>query len=269
MTFLQYAYGCIQDTESQVCAMQQRITAFREAPPPAHLVFILGVTNHWITLLAYKSGPKEWTNTCRAVEEHDCEPENIVWESGREKVALLYLDSNNVPVLGASDADILAHMHKKEKERVQRKGKGWSEWKRGVIFQAFVDQRQLVWMLADCLCGKVDLRGELLGSSWCRVLDSYEQSVVAFLDSREDSGLYVALLLQWLEAHYRPQTLKDTHVGMLCRLGPCWLGQRARERVKQWVEHCQSMLGCCSTGLVLVDLFASVVDQTATLILHN
>ena len=109
----------------------------------------------------------------------------------RGRIALLYFDPNNVPVLGASDADILAHMHKKEKDGVQRKGKGWSKWKWGVILQAFVDQRQLEWMLAECLCGKADLREELLGSSWCRVLDSYEQSVVTSLDSNEDGGLYV------------------------------------------------------------------------------
>ena len=257
--FLQYAYGCIQDTESQVCAAQARITMFREAPAPAHLVFILGVTNHWVTLLATKSGPGEQDRTSAVLGSDERE------RSGGEKISLIYLDSNNVPVLGASDADILALVHKKEKERVQRKGKGWSEWKRGVIYQAFVDQRALVSMLADCLCDNADLRGELLRVSWSRMLDSYDQNVFARLSSSEDTGLYVALLLHWLEGQYHPQTLRDTHLGMLHRLGPGWLGQGVRERVQLWVEHCRRILEGYTTGLTLVDLFVSVVDKTASL----
>lgn len=256
--FLQYAYGCIQDTESQVCAAQARITMFREAPAPTHLVFILGVTNHWVTLLATKSrvGDQRRTSTVLDSDEHE----------RSEKISMIYLDSNNAPVLAASDTDILALVRKKEKERVQRKGRGWSEWKRGVIYQAFVDQRALVSMLADCLCDNADLRGELLRVSWSRMLDSYDQNVVARLSSSEDTGLYVALLLHWLEEQYHPQTLRDTHLGMLHRLGPGWLGQRVRERVLLWVEHCQRMFEGYATGLTLVDLFVSVVDKTASLV---
>ena len=256
--FLQYAYGCIQDTESQVCAVQARITMFREAPAPTHLVFILGVTNHWVTLLATKCrvGDQRRTSTVLDSDEHE----------RSEKISMIYLDSNNAPVLAASDTDILALVRKKEKERVQRKGRGWSEWKRGVIYQAFVDQRALVSMLADCLCDNADLRGELLRVSWSRMLDSYDQNVVARLSSSEDTGLYVALLLHWLEEQYHPQTLRDTHLGMLHRLGPGWLGQRVRERVLLWVEHCQRMFEGYATGLTLVDLFVSVVDKTASLV---
>lgn len=261
LCFLQYAYGCIQDTEPQVCAVQARITKFREAPAPTHLVFILGVTNHWVTLLVTKSRRGEQCETSPALES-----DNTVRErSASEKISLIYLDSNNAPVLTASDVDLLGLVHKKEKERVQRKGKGWSEWKRGVVYQAFVDQRALVGMLADCLCDSGDLRGELLRVSWSRMLDSYDQSVGARLSGSKDTGLYVALLLHWLEGQYHPQTIRDTHLGMLHRLGPDWLGQKVRERVELWIQHCRRMLEGYTTGLGLVDLFASVVNQTASL----
>lgn len=261
LCFLQYAYGCIQDTEPQVCAVQARITKFREAPAPTHLVFILGVTNHWVTLLVTKSRRGEQYETSPALES-----DNTVRErSASEKISLIYLDSNNAPVLTASDVDLLGLVHKKEKERVQRKGKGWSEWKRGVVYQAFVDQRALVGMLADCLCDSGDLRGELLRVSWSRMLDSYDQSVGARLSGSKDTGLYVALLLHWLEGQYHPQTIRDTHLGMLHRLGPDWLGQKVRERVELWIQHCRRMLEGYTTGLGLVDLFASVVNQTASL----
>lgn len=261
LCFLQYAYGCIQDTEPQVCAVQARITKFREAPAPTHLVFILGVTNHWVTLLVTKSRRGEKCETSPALDL-----DNTVRErSASEKISLIYLDSNNAPVLTASDVDLLGLVHKKEKERVQRKGKGWSEWKRGVVYQAFIDQRALVGMLADCLCDSGDLRGELLRVSWSRMLDSYDQSVGARLSGSKDTGLYVALLLHWLEGQYHPQTIRDTHLGMLHRLGPDWLGQKVRERVELWIQHCRRMLEGYTTGLGLVDLFASVVNQTASL----
>ena len=387
LCFLQYAYGCIQDAEHQVCAVQARITKFREAPAPTHLVFILGVTNHWVTLLVTKSRRGEQCETSPALDSDNksrqgeqcetspaldsdnksrrgeqcetspaldsdnksrrgeqcetspaldsdnksrrgeqcetspaldsdnksrrgeqcetspaldsdnksrrgeqcetspaldsdnksrrgeqCETspvldsDNTVDDrSASEKISLIYLDSNNAPVLTASDVDLLGLVHKKEKERVQRKGKGWSEWKRGVVYQAFVDQRALVGMLADCLCDSGDLRGELLRVSWSRMLDSYDQSVGARLSGSEDTGLYVALLLHWLEGQYHPQTIRDTHLGMLHRLGPDWLGQKVRERVELWVQHCRRMLEGYTTGLGLVDLFASVVNQTASL----
>ena len=279
LCFLQYAYGCIQDAEHQVCAVQARITKFREAPAPTHLVFILGVTNHWVTLLVTKSRRGEQCETSPALDSDNksrrgeqCETspvldsDNTVHDrSASEKISLIYLDSNNAPVLTASDVDLLGLVHKKEKERVQRKGKGWSEWKRGVVYQAFVDQRALVGMLADCLCDSGDLRGELLRVSWSRMLDSYDQSVGARLSGSEDTGLYVALLLHWLEGKYHPQTIRDTHLGMLHRLGPDWLGKKVRERVELWVQHCRRKLEGYTTGLGLVDLFASVVNQTASL----
>ena len=246
--------------------MQCYIDAFKAAPPPASQVFILGVTNHWVTLLAYKTSGDSCVKTaveCEAIIA-DRDSSKQVERMARlkifkEKIGLLYLDSNNVPVLTASNTDILQIMSKKEADSVKRKGRGWSEWKRGVIFQAFVDQREVVRMLSRCLCGQSDLRTELLEASWAQVLDSYEQHVS--VGSREDPGLGPALLLQWLEVQYRPQSLCKHQLALLRSLGVDLLGIRGRERLQQWVQQCQQQLEVCGTGIDILQAFRALLKQ--------
>ena len=131
----------------------------------------------------------------------------------RGEVRVVYMDSNNVAVLQARDEEIEAIVREKEEERVKRKGKGYSDWKRGVISQAFRDQRDLVCLLCSCLSGLGDLPSHTLGCSWLRVLDSFQEHVVVPAGESRDGELFLALLLQWLECQHRPQSLRDTQVG--------------------------------------------------------
>ena len=191
---VQFAYGCVQNHTDDVIKFQQTIERLRTRRSPHGHVFILGVTNHWLTLYAYHRN--------QSAEQHPV--------SKREGLALVYLDSNNVPVLGASDEEIDDIVVEREKKRVQKKGQGYSSWKRDVIKQAFCDQRDLVTLLARCLSGQQSLLQHVLCRHWSVVLDSFEQHVAAGAVVGVD--MFLPLLIQWLENHHQPNSLRDHQV---------------------------------------------------------
>lgn len=127
-------------------------------------------------------------------------------------LSLIYMDSNNVAVLGASDKQIDDIVVEKEKKRVEMKGQGYTSWKRGVIRQALRDQRDLVSLLASCLSGQQTLPQHVLCWQWRSVLDSFEQNMTSALT---EVDMFLPLLLQWLENHHRPHSLRDLQVGAL------------------------------------------------------
>ena len=185
-SLLQFAYGCILNSTEEVIQLQETIEQLRSSC--GHHVFILGVTNHWVTLYAYHR------------------PEPDLRGAG---LSLLYWDSNNLAVLGASDTDIHRVVDQKEKERVRVKGKAYSSWKKAVFTQALCDQRALVTLLARCLSGQQHFVQCVLCGHWNAVLDSFDQSLTA---ARDEEDLFLPLLLQWLETQHQPNSLRDHQV---------------------------------------------------------
>lgn len=203
-------------------------------------MFILGITNHWVTLLLCKSS---------------------------HNVGVLYLDSNNEPVLLASDDDLQKLVAQREEKHIKKKGTPYSDWKRGNILQGFVDQRNFVKLIWECAAGIRDLRSELLTTSWCRIIDSYNYCVSSVLNESRDNGLYTALLLQWLEQHYCPQTIKNTHITLLHSLGLTLSEEPVIAKVKSWAEHCQQYIlerDNTSCGIESVDRFNMCICQLMT-----
>lgn len=174
-------------------SLQQTIEQLRASHFSHGHVFILGVTDHWVTVYAYRSAVQH------TLDNHG-------------RLSLVYMDSNNVAVLGASDGQIDDIVTEKEKRRVERKGKGYTSWRRSVIRQALCDQRDLVSLLASCLNGQISLPQHTLCQNWTSVLDSFDQNVTRAV---VEPHLFVPLLLQWLETHHRPHTLRDHQVGTL------------------------------------------------------
>ena len=211
----------------------------------------MGVTNHWLSVLAYKTSSEAWVKA---------ERKGLDGMVREERFGVVYMDSNNVPILSmtASNTEIIEIVRKKEEERVWRKGKGYSEWKHGVIYQAFVDQRDLVHMLVQCLCGRTNLRREMVVAYWTRVLDSFDQHVGCAFGQNGDCGLQMVLLLQWLESHYHPHTLRD----MACNIH--LLQGKIRERLVTWVQQCRELL-MSPSGIDTIDIFSTVLTYLARL----
>ena len=154
-------------------------------------MFILGVTNHWVTLYAYHRTQPQFRGT---------------------GLALLYWDSNNVAILGTSDTDIHQVVDKKERERMRVKGCGYSSWKRAVFTQALYDQQDLLTLLARCLSGQERFAQCVLCRHWNNVLDSFEQHMVG---AKSEEDLFLPLLLQWLETQHQPNSLRDHQVSWI------------------------------------------------------
>lgn len=211
-----------------MCAVQQRILKFLQSQED-WLVFILGVTNHWVTLVVHKSK-----------------------ENG---VTVFYLDSNNTPVLLASETHLEGLVQAREVKYAKRKGKPYSQWKRKVLYQSFEDQRDVVNLLVRCVSGEKDLRGELTTQSWSKLLDSYYQHVGRRGD---DADLHLASLIEWLEDHYPSKVIHSHHLNILSQFHP-HMAKEVLVRIHQWSKDCDNHSKEKGCGLENVVSFFSTV----------
>ena len=195
------------------------------------LAFILGITNHWVT---------------------------VVVEKRRESsLHVFYLDSNNEPVLMATEAELQTLVKAREQKYMKRKGIPYSDWKRNVLYQSFVDQRDIVDVLVRCVCGEADMRGELTQQAWSKLVDSFYESVRV---SNGEDDLFLASLVQWIEQHYPISVIHKHHVKLL----ECYhqlVDEATSLRLQQWIADCEQHSINKQTGLDIVESFYSILDQ--------
>lgn len=187
------------------------------------------MTNHWVTLVVHKS-----------------------IENG---VTDFYLDSNNEPVLLASDTHLENLVQAREIKHTKRKGEPYSQWKRKVLYQSFEDQRDVVNLLVRCISGEKDLRGELTTQSWTKLLDSYYQHVGGRGD---DPDLHLACLIEWLEDHYPSKIIHSYHLNILCHFHQ-HMAKEVLVRIDKWSKDCGNHLKERDCGLENVVSFYSTL----------
>lgn len=214
----------------EVCAVQQRISKLQQSPED-QVVFILGVTNHWVTLVVHKN---KYSGVCA-----------------------FYLDSNNEPVLMATETQLKSLVHSREVKHIKRKGQPYSQWKKKVLYQSFVDQRDIVNLLVRCVSGETDLRGELTAQSWTKLLDSYSQLVGG---KTGDSDLHLVSLIEWLEGHYPTQVISSRHFKMLSQFHP-HMDKAVLVQIHKWSKECTQHSNEKNCGLENVRLFYSIVEK--------
>ena len=149
---MQYAYGILQDSASDIKRLNEAITSFRQSAGPSHLIFILGITNHWASALVTKDK--------------------------KQSLLVMYFDSCNVPIITYTDEDIVAHMKKQEKEKIKKKGKGWTSWEHEIAKQSYIDQREVVHLLTSCATGKCDLCSEMIDREVDKITRDFKTNVV-------------------------------------------------------------------------------------------
>ena len=214
----------------EVRATQKRIFKLHQSKEDK-LAFILGVTNHWVALVVEKTR-----------------------ESG---LHTFYLDSNNEPVLMATENQLKRLVKAREEKRIKRKGVPYSDWKRNVLYQSFVDQRNIVDLLVRCVSQETDLRGELTKQTWSKLLDSFYESV-SLMDGECD--LYLASLVQWIEQHYPTKVILSHHTKLLEHF-QYLLDKETALRLEQWISDCQQYSTNKQTGLEIVESFYSIVHK--------
>ena len=168
-----------------------------------------------------------------------------------------YLDSNNEPVLMATETELQALVKAREQKYMKRKGITYSDWKRNVLYQSFVDQRDVVELLVRCLSGKADLRGELTKQTWSKLVDSFYECV-SMKDGEDD--LFLASLVQWIEQHYPISVVLDHHI----KLFECYhqlLDKATSLKLQQWIRDCGQYSKGNQTGVDIVESFYSIVDK--------
>ena len=216
---LQYAYGLLQDSCNHITHIQECIDTFRCTRDSTRLVFIIGVTNHWVALLAYKT-------SCNLY-----------------KMGLLYLDSNNDVVLGASTEHLEILVAKRERKRQEKKGTKYTAWERKILLQSFKDQRDIVHLLGECLVGRANLCQEHVTRTWEALLDSYNEEVINPLkDEFIGSDFHTGLVLQWLEVHYQPTVIINNQFSILETLGLHNVKGNVKKRLLEWLDSCRSAL---------------------------
>lgn len=228
---LQFAYGLLQDSGDHLCAVQERIQLFVHSKAKDCLVFILGVTNHWVTLMAYKTSVRH--------------------------IVVLYLDSNNEPVLLATIEDIKNLVEKRENKHITKKGVGYTPWKRNTLEQSLHDQRDVVSLLCDCLRGECDLRSELINSYWKRLVWSYRDHVTC---PPESGDLYAVMLLNWLESHYSAHIISEHYIKMLIQVGTQFFNCQLLLEIQAWVSECNNDQ-LTNTGISQLNHFSCAMQQ--------
>ena len=231
----QYAYGQFHSNVASICELQDKIDMFCTSTHSIHMAMILGVTNHWLTVLAYK-----------------------VPATGQ--VGVLYLDSNNTPILRASDEELNRILASKEQEKMKKRGEGYTTWQRTIKLQAWKDQRHLLDVLSDCLSGRHNLRTELLDSTWRSLLDSYYSNVCTHGARSGHHTICLLQLVQWLQVERRPKAIREVQLSFLHQVGGHWLSPTVHTRIMTWVEDIHQV-SQCTCGIEEINELLKIIDE--------
>lgn len=271
-----------QDDPSHIKMVDTAIQVFSSCPAPSHLIFVMGVVNHWVSLLAYRP---EASQQRRSLAELTLEREcvggfpsqqvlltqqyllnqiNVSEGCGKEGILpgclpsrgcvdsgvhLVLFDSQNKPTMVMTDEDIASKIAEWEEKDLRRKGRPYSEWERQNYQQALRDQRELLPVLARCLSGSSTLVTEYIDSRITALVGHYRESVHQLLAmSGEGMDRYLALLSHWLETYNQPQHIRKRVLQLLEEMGARHLGRRGHQELNFFVSDVLSHLGECDGG---------------------
>ena len=280
---LQFGYGMFQDDPSHIKMVDAAIQVFSSSPAPSHLIFVMGVVNHWVSLLAYRPETSQQRRSLAELTlERECVGEfpsqqvlltqqyllnqiNASEGCGKEEgilpgrlpsrgcvdsgVHLVLFDSQNKPTMVMTDEDIASKIAEWEEKDLRRKGRPYSEWERQNYQQALRDQRELLPVLAQCLSGSSTLVTEYIDSRITALVGHYRESVHEPLAmSGEGMDRYLALLSHWLETYNQPQHIRKRVLQLLEEMGAGHLGRRGHQELNFFVSDMLSHLGECDGG---------------------
>lgn len=286
LSVMQFGYGMFQDDPSHIKTVDAAIKQFSSCPSPSHLVFVMGVVNHWVALLAYRPGADQRRKSLaeltlaggytgespsqqvlltqqyllnqvnasegRVKEECiapvDCPGGGCSADSG---VHLVFLDSQNKRTAVMTDEDIERKIAEWEDRDYRRKGRSYSDWERQNYQQSLRDQRELLPVLARCLSGSTSLTMEYVDAKIAALVGNYRKSVhQPFLSAGAEEGLdvYLALLSQWLQTYNRPKHIRKRVLQLFDEMGVGHLGRNGRQELDFFVSDVLSQLGGCEGG---------------------
>merc|ERR1719498_47372 len=227
-TFLvfQYAMGRpMLETES-LLACQKAADSFVASPGPCHRCIIVGALSHWITIVVNK----------------------VPTASGATAVEVLLFDSNNTPVLGASEAQLAEIAAAKAQER------GWdpSSSKESYYRSSLRDRQAVVTLLARLFSGATDMRVEAVNGAVELMLADFESTKEAIVQdttrTRDGSNASQTLSREevelteseawhlWLRERQPPAVLRSGVLATVQRWGS-FLSEPNRKMLRAWAER--------------------------------
>jgi hypothetical protein len=291
-----------QDDISHLRKVHDVIKLFSASSHPSHLVFILGVVNHWVTLLVYKSEHRHKYQTLREVVNierddfdecilhkemkeriqiiHQCVSQNfskqkekkviidrdkdlhLDFDTCKSDVHLMFCDSNNFDSPGMKDEDVPDLVAKCDEEKLQRRGRRYTEWEKQNCKQSYFDQRDVIYILARCASGKSTFLGEYIDGKITTLVSNYKEHVSTPFKGGSDPCVFASLLLTWLEMYNRPKHIHDRVIGLINEVGVDYLGEVGRGQLTFLVSD---ILGHLDKGewssVPLIDEMIQVVLQ--------
>ena len=225
-TFLvfQYALGRpMLETES-LLACQEAADAFVASPGPCHRCIIVGALSHWVTVVINK----------------------VPTAGEATEVEVLLFDSNNTPVLGATDARLAEIAATKAEER------GWDPAcsKESYYRSSLHDMQSVVTLLARLFSGATDLRAEAVNGAVERMLADFDATASATAqdtaytpdgsevsEQKPSSEEFEAeALFLWLQERQPPAVLRSGVLATVQRWG-AYLSALNREALQAWAER--------------------------------
>jgi hypothetical protein len=225
-TFLvfQYAMGRpMLETES-LLACQKAADDFVANPGPCHRCVIVGALSHWVTVVINKVPTGDQATA----------------------VEVLLFDSNNTPVLGASESQLAKIAAAKAEER------GWdpSSSKESYYRSSLRDQQAVVTLLARLFTGATDMRAEAVNGAVERMLADFDLTVKATMQDtthlRDGSNASQQTLSSeggdsdawhlWLRERQPPAVLRSGMLATVQRWGS-FLSELNRKALRAWAER--------------------------------
>ena len=201
-----YQFNAMMLERGEVLKLQQSIDLFRTTRTECVLGFMMGVTNHWVSLVAHHIG------------------------GYREFV---FLDSRNRPYLQYTEEEIVELYQEIGRERASLGKKPFTNWELTVAHQGVKDIQQSVSILMSCLLGHTTLPQVVVSTKVRHLLDNFDQM---------PGDTVLDRLEMFFEAGFPAKFIHDDYVAHFLSYPASAMTRENRTRMQTWVRSCDEAL---------------------------
>eukprot|EP01102_Stenamoeba_stenopodia_P006612 TRINITY_DN1826_c0_g1_i1.p1 TRINITY_DN1826_c0_g1~~TRINITY_DN1826_c0_g1_i1.p1 ORF type:complete len:455 (-),score=73.25 TRINITY_DN1826_c0_g1_i1:33-1397(-) len=220
-----------------ICDLRSRESTFAHA-------FLLGVTNHWVSI--------------------------VVIKTSKTTFEIFFMDSRNNRLLEVSDDDIWklvdALMAESARQKQIQPSSNYYTWlnpeqKRLYVFESMKACQMFANLLINALLGKKDIISALLELNLDGFFEIYEREVtpLSSFDSL-DKDTFFTKLLYWLE-NYMPPAVFETNLLRVLKELSTHISAQSRAKLLLWVQQIKSSLAT-SSDLKVMKRFIRAVKAT-------
>ena len=201
-----FQFGSLQMERGDVMKVQRAIDDFLVAKGEGVLGFMMGVTNHWVSLVAHCVG------------------------GFREFV---FLDSRNRNYLKFDEAAIVSLYETVQRERIETGRKPLNNWELTVAHQGVKDIQSAVHILMECLTGRTTLPQVVVTHKVQHLLQNFEET---------PGDSFIEKLETFFRAGFPAKFIYDDYVAHLLSYPQSALSPPCKQRLSQWTHNCDEAI---------------------------